>query len=440
MQSNNGRYHALDAVRAFALLLGIVLHATMPWLEGVTSWPTTERPNTQLALVWYVIHVFRMPLFLLIAGFFGHMAIERRGTMGFLRDRAKRILVPLLAAGLLMPVVLAIAYVTATLLAGGTLADVERGRQERASQAGTGLGHLWFLYYLLQFYAVALLARSVMRGVDAHGRIMRVVDRAVAWCMKSPWGVIALAGPSALYFYCLPTWSAWSGLPTPFSLVPNVGALLGYGVPFCVGWLVFRQKELLLGLDSKWGGHCVVALICTLVCLWVGGLTPHWTPYLHGSALAVYTAAYMIGAWSWTLGLLGVALKFLSAENKVRRYVADSSYWLYLAHVPVLVFFLRLFQSTQWHWSVEFSLTLAASLPVLLLSYHFLIRPTFLGALLNGRKVPRAGFRPARAARPSAPPVATALVKEEARRGMVPLSPELMTSTTLALGDSEPGA
>ncbi|HEV7632768.1 MAG TPA: acyltransferase family protein, partial [Steroidobacteraceae bacterium] len=74
------RLHALDALRAFALLAGIALHATMPFLQGVPGWVTTEAPSETLAAVWYIIHMFRMPVFFLIAGFFGRMLLERRGT------------------------------------------------------------------------------------------------------------------------------------------------------------------------------------------------------------------------------------------------------------------------------------------------------------------------------------------------------------------------
>jgi len=81
-QQTTDRLHALDAVRAFALLSGIALHATMPFLAGLKGWVTTETPSDTLAAVWYVIHMFRMPVFFLIAGFFARMMLERRGLRG----------------------------------------------------------------------------------------------------------------------------------------------------------------------------------------------------------------------------------------------------------------------------------------------------------------------------------------------------------------------
>ena len=103
MQAND-RLHALDAVRAFALLGGIALHAATPYVAGV-PWVTTEQPSDTLAVFWYTIHMFRMPLFFLIAGFFGRMVLERRGTGAFVRDRSKRILLPLVFG---LPAVMAV--------------------------------------------------------------------------------------------------------------------------------------------------------------------------------------------------------------------------------------------------------------------------------------------------------------------------------------------
>ena len=42
------------------------------------------------------LHAFRMELFFALSGFFSHLVFERRGPGGFLRDRSKRLLVPLL--------------------------------------------------------------------------------------------------------------------------------------------------------------------------------------------------------------------------------------------------------------------------------------------------------------------------------------------------------
>lgn len=75
------RLHALDAVRGFALILGIFFHRAAGYTENFPEqlWPMREPPSTTLGVVFFVSHMFRMSLFFLIAGFVGRMLIERRG-------------------------------------------------------------------------------------------------------------------------------------------------------------------------------------------------------------------------------------------------------------------------------------------------------------------------------------------------------------------------
>jgi len=89
----------LDAVRAFAMLLGIALHAglsfaTIPWIVQ------DSRQNEWFSLVFEAIHGFRMPLFFLVSGFFTAMLWRKRGVRALLKQRAMRILLPLVLGGL----------------------------------------------------------------------------------------------------------------------------------------------------------------------------------------------------------------------------------------------------------------------------------------------------------------------------------------------------
>src|SRR5262245_27695623 len=97
---NNTRLHALDAVRAFALLLGVVFHAGFSFLPGMIPgvWAIVDTsPSTAIGVLLFTAHVFRMSLFFFIAGFFARMLLLRRGSRGFWADRGKRIAVPLVA-------------------------------------------------------------------------------------------------------------------------------------------------------------------------------------------------------------------------------------------------------------------------------------------------------------------------------------------------------
>ena len=94
------RLHALDAVRGFALLLGIVFHATVSFLPGPPGaqiWMVMDNSRSvALGIVFYVTHIFRMTTFFVIAGFFAHMRFHKKGLGPFIKDRLKRIGLPLL--------------------------------------------------------------------------------------------------------------------------------------------------------------------------------------------------------------------------------------------------------------------------------------------------------------------------------------------------------
>lgn len=408
------RLHALDAVRAFALLLGIVLHATMPYIKGFPDWPVKETPNDTLAAVFYVIHMFRMPVFFLIAGFFGRMVLERMGLKPFVKDRAKRILVPLFLALPVITIATVLAFVLGTLASGMTLQEVQsslqRGVQgspakakaaaggKAAAAEGIKLAHLWFLYYLTMFYAGALMVRALL------GRLAPAADAVVRFIMRGFWAPVLLAAPMIGYFYQYEAWRSWVGMPTPVSIVPSAAAFASYGIIFGFGWLLHRQADLLFALTKRWPVYLGAAIVLLIVCRSIAGPTPRWEPYLQGRDLLIYTVAYMTATWCWVFGLIGAALRFLSNPSPVRRYIADSSYWLYLMHVSVIFFFTVLFFRLHWHWSVKYLLTVVGSVPILLISYHYLVRFTWVGAILNGRRHPRVR---AGAAQPAPAPLAS---------------------------------
>src|SRR6218665_1535574 len=91
------RLHGLDALRAIALLLGGVLYSVMSFIASpvIPIWIVADNdPSAVMAVVFFFTHLFRMAAFFLIAGYFAHLLLERRGTWGFVKNRAIRIAAP----------------------------------------------------------------------------------------------------------------------------------------------------------------------------------------------------------------------------------------------------------------------------------------------------------------------------------------------------------
>jgi glucan biosynthesis protein C len=392
------RLHALDAVRAFALLAGVAMHVVPPWLENLPDWNFGDTPSATAAAIWFFGHIFRMPVFFLIAGYFGRLLAERHGTTMFIKDRAKRIALPMVIGFAAITPLVALAFALGSLASGMSLADltalVQAQREHLSTEAGGAgglggvtLGHLWFLYYLLLFYVVALISRATARAVDRDGKALCGIDRMLRFFMRTGLAALAFALPvAAWYVFEWPEWAEWQGLPTPQSIVPSVPALLAYGLSFAVGWLLHRQTHLLLQLRERWVEYSLAAAVLAVGCYLIAGPTPQWSPHLGGWELHIYAVAYLMATWCSIFALIGLALRFLSNASPVRRYVSDSSYWLYLWHPVPIAFFMMWLRPLGWHWSVRFAITLAASVLLLLLSYHAFVRFTFIGATLNGRR------------------------------------------------------
>ncbi len=76
--------------------------------------------------------------------------------------------------------------------------------------------------------------------------------------------------------------------------------------------------------------------------------------------------------WTLSFAFIGVALRFLSNHSPVRRYIADSSYWLYLVHVPLVMALQVAVSQLPWPWFVKYPLVLVVTFTLLFASYRLL--------------------------------------------------------------------
>src|SRR5262245_8321873 len=98
--SPSPRIVALDNLRVFAMLLGLVLHGVLPYtLTGAFGFPIRDSTRHIAAdLCYFAVHDFRMQLFFLLAGFAAAALATRRGVGGLVRNRLARVALPLLLA------------------------------------------------------------------------------------------------------------------------------------------------------------------------------------------------------------------------------------------------------------------------------------------------------------------------------------------------------
>ena len=250
------RFHALDATRAFALLLGVVFHAVWTFQVRPMGGATMD-VSSHIIFDWFfeASHTFRMQVFFLIAGFFARFLLQRRGAKGMISNRLKRIGIPLLASWLILsPLVIGVwswgrselgampevpnVFVTAigVVLMGLIFVPLNEG-------GAFVLVHLWFLYYLLLMYGFGLLARWLITDVF---RIENTVRNWGDACVKKALSSsLFLAGFSLLNGLFLWKSKGWMGVDTPgFSLIPVLPALFVYGAFILLaGFCIARQSS-----------------------------------------------------------------------------------------------------------------------------------------------------------------------------------------------------
>ena len=95
MEQKTLRYHNLDFLRAFAMMMGLVMHAPLlfwqPDFAKVFGIENIAPAEEWINIIGRYINNWRMPLFFLLSGFFSILIIKRKGTSQFIRDRVIRV-------------------------------------------------------------------------------------------------------------------------------------------------------------------------------------------------------------------------------------------------------------------------------------------------------------------------------------------------------------
>ncbi len=374
------RLHYLDNLRALAMIAGVFFHAALAYSPMLnTYWLSADSQQSPLVdVVGFFMHLFRMPLFFLIAGFFAAYLVAKRGMKGFIGNRAKRVLLPFV---IFMP--LCLWAVVAPLLAAVhtvenkspvllMIANAFVNPAEAPPQPPPTTMHLWFLYVLVFLYFLTwALSHLDWSGVRKKiTAIKPLVFIVIAPLLLLP-GLLLVSSP----------------LPAPDSFLPQIWAFGFFGLFFAAGYWIFHSNNFLEQFSAYW------------VCLLLGSLLLYVVyfqlipekiiipapPVEFITNIVLKLCEAFVAVWM-TLVCLVLGKRFLNTPSRSMRFMADSSYWIYIIHVPLLFALQYQLMDQEWNWLSKFVVSLGLTLIIGVASYVLLVRWTPIGWMLNGKK------------------------------------------------------
>jgi glucans biosynthesis protein C len=394
------RYHGFDALRASMMMLGVYLHALCAYATmDHIWWYKDARTGVAWDLQCLFIHVFRLPMFFVMCGFFAALLVGKRGLPGFWSNRLLRIGAPLVLFGVVLVAILRpMEYLSR-----------ELGRNPDAlSRVWIYVSHfrfftpittmhLWFLVVLMCLYPLAPIFQLALAG-----RFGTRVDAVFGRLVASPAAPLAMA--AVTFLTLLPMHSGI--LDTP-DRIPAARILAAYAVFFTFGWLLFRRRDVLGVFGARAWHYLAGALVFAAANLAFVKWQLDLRPASNQTAILGTAASGALFCWLMIFALMGLFLRYANRANERVRWISDSAYWIYLVH-PVALFGMQLLlRDSQIAPSLKLVLTLAPSLGILFASYEWMVRGRWLGWLLNG--TPRAATK---AANPPQPVRAPAVPQE----------------------------
>ena len=383
------RFDAFDALRGGAMFLVVTVHSAVAYttrdMPGVL-WCIRDAPTVGLFDVYYLWAMgVSTSLYFVIAGFFAVALYDARGCRGFLANRARRVFVPFVFGVVtVLPLCLCV-WMYGWFSSGRcTWREIRRLKfhDPVIQHQRFGAGHFWFLEYLLVMLAAYALVRWwIDRRGRGPGRLNALRDAAI----RSPWRPLLLAVPTTVILWISRLeLGVDAALDRQISFLIQPVKLFYHGAFFFIGTGLFAFRHELQRFARPALFYLTLSIPVFLARAWL--VRRDWAAPLEGWESLAMAALGAIFAWLIVFGLIGLALRLYRRPRHSIRYLADSSYWIYLIHMPIL----GLIQVNLYHlpgnalW--KFPLVLTGTLALGLASYQMLVRYTMIGTGLHGRR------------------------------------------------------
>tara|TARA_Y100000589_G_scaffold317697_2_gene344129 strand:+ start:673 stop:1812 length:1140 start_codon:yes stop_codon:yes gene_type:complete len=376
---NNKRIHALDALRGIMMLLGVVLHTAITFSSShYPGWPIHSETN-HIFFDWLfgVIHIFRMPIFFIVSGFFAAFLFYNKSPKIMIRNRLKRIFLPfIIFVFILTPIArLCIKFSTNALKVdeSNVLAFNVWEHINLFTFIPFNTMHLWFLYYLMLFSIVPILINAIILKSKKMDFLKQYSNRTYDYVLSNSILKISIL-PVITSVILYVSNSIW--IDASISFIPSIKTFMFYFLFYIFGWFLFKSNNLMEYFKEG-------SLFYTIFGVIVFTLSFLFFEILENYMLIILNA---FSTWLFIYGLVGLFLKYLNFHNNSMKYLLDASYWIYLIHLPLTILLPGLINHFTVPISLKFIIIITIVFFISIASYHLFVRKTIIGVLLNGRK------------------------------------------------------
>lgn len=373
------RRYDLDWLRIFAFGVLIYFHTAIIFIPDAIPMVRNNELSDGLQTFVSISSQFRLSLLFFISGVGVAFARRNRTVSEFVVERSQRLLIPLFFSVLV--VVPPMVY-TEKLFIGeysGSLIDFYGQVFTTGVYPAGNLSwhHMWFVAYLYIFCLLGVYLFEWFEKDDAQKLT----------------GLTETMQGYRIFLPVLPLWVIELFLRPIFpgfrDLIHDWASFSHWFVVFVCGYLIANRESLLDFTNQILMKSIALAVTSIgLMYLLFGGMEfsvnmsdPSLPPkYFVNSLLRV------VMVWSSILAFLGIVGRYFRFSSSVLDYLNEAVYPLFILHLPVIV--ILGFWIVQLEWGVWSKYLLIANLtgPVILMFYHFLIRPFDQMRLLFGVK------------------------------------------------------
>jgi glucans biosynthesis protein C len=371
------RIYAFDSLRSIMMLLGIVIHSALTYSSNDYSndWPIKDLSSNHIFFDYIValIHLFRMPVFFLVSGFFGAMLFYKRSPLSMLKNRFKRIFMPfLIFLFALMPIIIFSFSFSYATFNGENPLIFSIDHVYKMSLIPKQTYHLWFLYYLM---LISFFTFCLANLVNLSTLIKIVNIKYVKNIFNNPLLQILICSfiTFLILYFAKNEW-----INNQSGLIPDINVFIFYQFFYLYGWILFLSKYPLQKFMVFDRYFLLVGFSIFSLSLLVIDQTP----------LLLKSGINAIAIWLFIFGILGLFLRHANKQLIIFNYISESSYWIYIVHLPIVGLVPGLIANWPLATTVKFLLVIIMTFLIGITSYRYFVRSTFIGEFLNGKRYP----------------------------------------------------